>query len=105
MVINAAGSTTNCSASLDSTLTHLVLLYPADKGGRARNIPLQRVQQILVGVGAQEDGYESEWGPADELCVTLLAEGQLFSFVFDDNEQRDAFALCLSLFVADAPER
>lgn len=59
-------------------------------------IPFENVSEICVGTDAAD---EVEFA-VDENSVTLiLDDGQAIGFGFDNSEEREAFALCLSMFV------
>eukprot|EP00747_Dinoflagellata_sp_TGD_P181678 gnl/TRDRNA2_/TRDRNA2_35594_c0_seq1.p1 gnl/TRDRNA2_/TRDRNA2_35594_c0~~gnl/TRDRNA2_/TRDRNA2_35594_c0_seq1.p1 ORF type:complete len:221 (+),score=54.11 gnl/TRDRNA2_/TRDRNA2_35594_c0_seq1:99-761(+) len=92
---NKDGGTT-CTAFLDRQLTTFALQRSGKKDAKKRCIPLENICEISVGAEAAEDVEL----PLDEFCVTLfLEDGQAIGFRFEDNEERDTFALCLSMFV------
>lgn len=95
-VLTINGGTTECIASLDRKLTTLSLQRSAKKDAKKRGVPLQEVNEVCIG---EEAGDEIDL-PLDENCVTLLLEdGNAVGFRFEDIEERDTFALCLSMFI------
>lgn len=95
-VLTVNGSTTQCIASLDRKLTTLSLQRSCKKDAKKRGVPLSDITEVCIG---EEAGDEIEL-PLDEFCVTLLLEdGNAVGFKFEDIEERDTFALCLSMFV------
>lgn len=95
-VLSLSGGLAAVVVSVDRKLTTLTLKRGEKKEGKKRGIPLESVAEICVG---EDCGEEIEL-PVNELCVTLLLEdGQAVGFQFEDNEDRDTFALCLSMFV------
>lgn len=95
-VLTVNGATAECIASLDRQLTTLSLQRSANKDAKKRGIALDQVQEVCIGDDASEDIDL----PLDDLCVTLLLEdGNAIGFRFEDVEDRDVFALCLSMFV------
>mmetsp|Transcript_62641 Transcript_62641/g.136018 ORF Transcript_62641/g.136018 Transcript_62641/m.136018 type:complete len:237 (+) Transcript_62641:106-816(+) len=98
-VLDTSGSTSLWRLTLDRRLGRLLLQSFDNEGVDDRFIPLHGIQRICVGHNAGEDIHL----PLDEMCVTVLVEGQPVSFRFDDIDKRDNFAFCLSLFVVDAP--
>eukprot|EP00928_Gymnodinium_smaydae_P064361 TRINITY_DN47708_c0_g1_i1.p1 TRINITY_DN47708_c0_g1~~TRINITY_DN47708_c0_g1_i1.p1 ORF type:complete len:367 (+),score=101.39 TRINITY_DN47708_c0_g1_i1:73-1173(+) len=94
-VVSVKGGSASCFLSLDRKLTTLSLQRSTKKDAKKRNIGFGEVSEIVV--GAEVVDVEL---PLDELCVTLLlGDGQAVAFRFDDIEERDTFALCLSMFV------
>jgi len=90
------GGVSECGLSLDRKLTTLYLQRAGKKDARKRAIPLETIAEICVGDDA---GADVEL-PLTELCVTLcLDDKSALAFQFDDLEDRDTFALCLSMFV------
>jgi hypothetical protein len=95
-VLTINGTVTECIASLDRQLTTLSLQRSTNKDAKKRGIPLDQVHGVCIG----DDAGEEIDLPLDDLCVTLLLEdGNAVGFRFDDVEDRDVFALCLSMFV------
>jgi len=93
-ILNVQGGTTDCIATLDRKLTVLSIKRPG--GSKQRHIPLEKMEEILIGTEA-EDEVDL---PVDDNCVTLLLEdGQGLGFSFSNVEERDTFALCISMFV------
>mmetsp|Transcript_29395 Transcript_29395/g.83675 ORF Transcript_29395/g.83675 Transcript_29395/m.83675 type:complete len:126 (+) Transcript_29395:613-990(+) len=63
---------------------------------KKRTVPLEDIREVLVG----EDASDEVDLPVDGQCVTLLlSDGSAVGFRFDDIEERDTFALCISMFV------
>lgn len=95
-VLTVNGGTTECIASLDRKLTTLSLQRSGKKDAKKRGVPLHDISEVCLG---QEAGDEIDL-PLDENCVTLLLEdGNAVGFRFQDVEERDTFALCLSMFI------
>lgn len=95
-VLTVNGGTRECIASLDRKLTTLSLQQSGKKDAKKRGVPLHGISEIRCGEEAGEDIDL----PLDENCVTLLLEdGSAVGFRFADIEERDTFALCLSMFV------
>lgn len=95
-VLTVNGSTTECIASLDRKLTTLSLQRSGKKDAKKRGVPLHSITEVCVGL---EAGDEIDL-PLDDLCVTLLLEdGNAVGFKLNDIEDRDTFALCLSMFI------
>lgn len=93
-ILSVNGGTTLCIATLDRKLAMLSIQRPG--GSKQRHIPLQDIEEISIGTEA-EDEVDL---PLDDNCVTLLLEdGQGLGFRFRDAEDRDTFALCISMFV------
>lgn len=108
-LLSVCGGTAECTAFLDRQLTTLEL---ARKGSstspsgptrgseselsRKRHIRLEEIVEVIVG----ESGGKDFQLFTDNFCVTLvLGNGQAVGFKFMDEEERDTFALCLSMFV------
>jgi len=89
------GGTAECCAFLDRGLTTLSLARSTKDTSR-REVALEDVDEILVGRdGGAEFGLDT-----DESCVTLVLENnQAISLTFAEEEERDTFALCFSMFV------
>jgi len=99
-LLSKNGSSCECIASLDSKLTALALRFSPHSGAEDSLIDLQKIERICIGEDAGDDIIAS----LDELCVTLLVEnGDVYSFRFDDVDERDTFAFCLTMFIVDAP--
>jgi len=95
-VLSVNGGTAACTAYLDRKLTTLSLQRAGKKDGKKRGIPLEDVAEICVGDEAGDD-VELE---LDDFSVTLLLQdGQAVGFRLADLEERDTFALCMSMFV------
>lgn len=93
-ILSTNGGTTECIATLDRKLTSLSIQRPG--GSKKRHIPLEAVEEISIGTEA-EDEVDL---PLDDNCVTLLLEdGQGVGVSFSNVEERDTFALCISMFV------
>jgi len=93
-VLSTKGGLAECIASLDRKLT--VLSLQRSKDGPKRGIALEEVSEVCVGNELGEDvGLQ-----LDDLCVTLLLKDkQAIGFRFLNAEERDTFALCMSMFV------
>jgi len=95
-VLVPSGEVTACIAQLDRKLTTFSIQRAGCEGAKKRHIPLEEITEVLVG----SDGEGEVALPLTESCITFLLEsGQGIAFHFDDIEDRDAFALCLSMFV------
>ncbi|CAE8604472.1 unnamed protein product, partial [Polarella glacialis] len=96
MVLATTGSTIECIASLDRKLHFLSIQRAGKKDAKKRSIPLEEIEKVSVGTDlASESGL-----PLDEFCVCfMLKEGQAIAFRIEDIEERDTFALILSMFV------
>mmetsp|Transcript_97095 Transcript_97095/g.274450 ORF Transcript_97095/g.274450 Transcript_97095/m.274450 type:complete len:295 (+) Transcript_97095:114-998(+) len=95
-VLSLNGGIAMCHASLDRKLSTLSLQRCGKKDAKKRGIPLEDINEICIG---EEAGDDVELA-VDGMCVTLLLQdGQAVGFRFDDIEERDTFALCLSMFV------
>jgi len=92
MALSMGGLPAECHASLDRKLTTLTIKRNRSK----RGVPLETIAEICVG----EEAAGEIPLPVDEQCVALLLEdGTSIGFRFEDIEDRDTFALCLSMFV------
>mmetsp|Transcript_126563 Transcript_126563/g.253022 ORF Transcript_126563/g.253022 Transcript_126563/m.253022 type:complete len:204 (-) Transcript_126563:122-733(-) len=97
-LLSVRGGTVKCMAHIDRGLTMLSLERGMPADARRRDIPLQEVQEVLVG----EQGGEAFNLQTDDLCVTVVLESQqALAFAFLSEEERDTFALCLAMFVDD----
>merc|ERR1712046_126838 len=67
-VLALSGSSMMCLTTLDRKLTMLSVALTGSKSGRKRDIPLEQVQEILIGV--EEAQHEVDL-PVDDFCVTL----------------------------------
>jgi len=95
-VLSTHGGTAECIVTLDRKLTVLSIQRAGKKDGKKRGIPLERVVEICVGA----DIRSAIELPVDDVCVVLvLDDKQAIGFRFDDVEDRDTFALCMSMFV------
>lgn len=95
-VLSVNGGLVDCHVSLDRKLSKLSLQRPGRENAQKRSLPLEAISEICKGrqVGDLVDL------PVDDLCVTLImSEEQAVGFRFNDFQERDAFALCLSTFV------
>jgi hypothetical protein len=89
-VMAPSGSKSNVWVCVDEKLTALIV----DKDGHKRRIPFHEIDDISVGQEAQGDMSLR----IDEDCVTLwIEDGQAITFHFDDADDRDTFADCLSM--------
>eukprot|EP00928_Gymnodinium_smaydae_P053207 TRINITY_DN37250_c0_g1_i1.p1 TRINITY_DN37250_c0_g1~~TRINITY_DN37250_c0_g1_i1.p1 ORF type:complete len:290 (-),score=55.45 TRINITY_DN37250_c0_g1_i1:138-1007(-) len=86
------------TVSLDRRLRTLyVRRGEVSKSPRPESIGLERIVEISVGADVRGD---VDHLPVDRHCVTLLMDNfQSLSFRFKSDEERDTFALCLSMFV------
>lgn len=95
-VLAVNGGFAECTAFLDRKLTTLSLQRGNKGDGKKRPVALEDVSEIIVG---EAGGAEFNLA-TDELCVTLVLEsGQAIGFTFAGDEERDTFALCLTMFV------
>ena len=68
---------------------------------KKRSVPLGQISSIVIG----DDFLGDQDLPATEMCVTLFLDGsRAITLEFPDLEERDTFALCLSMF-ADGHQR
>lgn len=94
-VLAVNGGIAECVVSLDRKLTTLSLQRSGKKDSKKRPVKLEDICEICVG----EEAEDVELA-LDERCVTLmLSDGNALGFRFADLEERDTFALCLSMFV------
>lgn len=96
-VLSTKGTSAQCVVSLDRKLTLMTLQRAGRKDSKKREIPLDTIEQIFVGADVAGDVAL----PIDDMCVTFILQGDdgVLSYRFVDYEQRDTFALCLSMFV------
>jgi len=95
-VLTVNGGTTQCIVSLDRKLTTLSLQRGGKKDAKKRGVTLADVHMVCIG----EEASDEIDLPLNELCVTLLLEdGNAVGFQFEDQEERDTFALCLTMFI------
>lgn len=95
-VLSVSGGEAECIATLDRKLTSLSIARSAKKDAKKRSILLADVLEICIG----QDTTEETDFQLDDGCVTLfLNDGSAVAFRFEDDEQRDTFALCMSMFV------
>jgi hypothetical protein len=92
-----AGATTEFAVvSLDRKLRTMYMQRAGKKDAKKRQIRLEQVIEIAVGSDIRDEVELL----VDDHCVTLLLDNyQALSFRFPDVEERDTFALCLSMFV------
>eukprot|EP00439_Symbiodinium_sp_Y106_P034496 s962_g4.t1 len=90
------GSAVDCWIALDKQLRYLVVQRQGKKESKRRAVSLESVDQVCVGEEAQEEsGLQLH-----DLCVCfLLQEGQAIAFALNNPEERDTFALVMSMFV------
>lgn len=89
------GGTAECTLFLDRKLTTLSL--QRGKGdSKKRAVPLEDISEIAVGA---ESGEEFGLATTDMCVVLILDGGQAIGIAFPDEEERDTFALCLTMFV------
>lgn len=92
--VSVNGGVASCWLSLDRKLTTLTL-QKNKKDTKKRAILLEDIVEICVG-----EELEDVELPLDDLCVTLLlGNDQAIGFRFGGVEERDNFALCMSMFV------
>mmetsp|Transcript_103877 Transcript_103877/g.292327 ORF Transcript_103877/g.292327 Transcript_103877/m.292327 type:complete len:264 (-) Transcript_103877:34-825(-) len=122
-LLSAPGGPVPCVVSLDRGLKTMILKriwqvanaeLPRETSVHSsqldrRTIPLEQVCGIVLGDDVLGDAACLA-AEASDLCVTLLLEGgQAVTLGFPDLEERDTFALCLSMFVdgrrVEAPRR
>lgn len=95
-VLATSGGMAECVCYLDRKLTTLSLQRAGKEDAKKRAVPLEDISEIAVGA---ESGQEFGLATTD-MCITLVLEsGQAIGFCFQDDEERDTFALCLSMFV------
>jgi len=95
-MLSVSGNLTECFVSLDRQLSTLMLARSSKKDAKRRGIALEHISEICVGEEAA-GGVEL---PLDEHSVAILLEdGSALGFHFPDFEDRDTFALCMSMFV------
>jgi hypothetical protein len=95
-VLSVNGGTAECVVTMDRKLTTMSLQRAGKKDGKKRSVPLERIAEIAVG----DDVRDQVDLQVNDHCVTLLLDdGQGIGFQFRDLEERDTFALCLSMFV------
>lgn len=95
-VLSVHGGTAECMVYLDRKLTTLSLQRAGKDDAKKRAVNLEDIEEIAVGAEAGEAYGLS----TDDMCITLvLANSQAIGFYFKDEEERDTFALCLSMFV------
>jgi len=95
-ILASSGGMAECIVFLDRGLTTLSLQRVGKEDAKKRAVPLQEIEEIAVGAESGQDyGLET-----DDMSLTLvLKSGQAIAFVFYDDEERDTFALCLTMFV------
>mmetsp|Transcript_56209 Transcript_56209/g.147270 ORF Transcript_56209/g.147270 Transcript_56209/m.147270 type:complete len:129 (-) Transcript_56209:20-406(-) len=94
-MLSVTGGLTKCMVALDRKLSTLMLARSGKKDARTRAVPLESVEKIWFG----EDAASDVELPLDDLCVALLLENSSLCFRLEDLEERDTFALCLTMFV------
>eukprot|EP00420_Gonyaulax_spinifera_P001881 CAMPEP_0197937696 /NCGR_PEP_ID=MMETSP1439-20131203/116938_1 /TAXON_ID=66791 /ORGANISM="Gonyaulax spinifera, Strain CCMP409" /LENGTH=298 /DNA_ID=CAMNT_0043560729 /DNA_START=78 /DNA_END=974 /DNA_ORIENTATION=+ len=95
-VLSVNGDLVDCLVSIDREITTISLQRASAKSAKKRGIPLGQILKVCTG----KEGLEDLELPVDELCATvLLADGQTVSFSFEDIQDRDTFAKCLSIFI------
>lgn len=95
-LLSVDGGIARCNAFLDRKLTTLSLQRGGARDSKKRAVPLENISEIIVG----EDGGAQFNLATDHMSVTLALEnGQGIAFSFADDEERDTFALCLTMFV------
>lgn len=100
-VNDGTGASAKCTVRLNAKLTSLSLSFEGVIV--ARTILLQEVGSIYFGQESKENIVNND-AAAGKMCVTLVLEsGEMANFIFDSGDERDAFAYCLTMFVADSP--
>merc|ERR1712187_487826 len=100
LLLDAAGATAECKVTLNRELTDLSLSFPEKMDAKEQRIRLREIERIYLGEETINDVDLS----LRELCVTLLLEdGRTLRLLFGSGDERDAFAFCLTMFVADTP--
>lgn len=95
-VLVHTGGTMDCFVQLDRKLTTMSLQRSGKKESKKREVRLEQIQQIAIG----DDVCEEVELDVDDFCVTLFFDdGQAIGLRFENFEERDTFALCLSMFV------
>mmetsp|Transcript_94775 Transcript_94775/g.271878 ORF Transcript_94775/g.271878 Transcript_94775/m.271878 type:complete len:197 (-) Transcript_94775:68-658(-) len=95
-LLSVHGGTADCLAFLDRRLTQLELQRTDKVDAKRRQVNLEEIAEVVVG----EYGGQDFNLPTDALSVTLVLDsGQAIGFRFDNDEDRDTFALCLSMFI------
>jgi len=108
IMLQVDGGTAECMLHIDRDLTALsiertaIAAEPSATEGRTqagsrRGIPLEDIEHIVLGADSVMEDFGLAVGP---LCASIVLEScQAISFQFPDEEERDTFALCLSMFV------
>jgi len=95
-MLSTSGGTVECLVHLDRDLTEMTIQRSNKKDAKKRVIPLQNIEHISVGEDTDGDAELK----LDEMSVALmLEEGMMVAFRFEDVEERDAFGMCLGIFV------
>lgn len=95
-LLSVNGGTAACRAFLDVELTTLTLQRKGVDELKTRAVPLSEITEVNVG----ESGGRDFKLQTDSLCVTMhLDSGKALGFRFQDEEERDTFALCFSMFI------
>ncbi|CAE7227616.1 unnamed protein product [Symbiodinium natans] len=95
-VVALNGSAVDCWIALDKQLRYLVIQRLGKKEAKRRAVSLESVDQVCIGDEAQEESGL----PLNDLCVCfLLQEGQAIAFNLGNLQERDTFALVMSMFI------
>lgn len=95
-MLSKVGGSLECLVHFDRELKNIFIQRAGNKEAKKKGILLKNVQEICVGTAV---AMEVEL-PVNERSVTLmLAEGQAVAFRFENDEDRDTFALCLGMLV------
>lgn len=98
-LLSVRGGVVRCMAFLDRQLTTLSLERATEEAPsqqHRRDLELRDIEEVLVG----EDGGDEFGLETDGLSVTLVLRSRMgLAFAFDNESDRDTFALCLAMFV------
>lgn len=96
-MLSTSGTPADCLVSLDKKLTSLSIARGSSKDAKKRGVPLDKVSEVRVGEDGLDCGVEL---PLDDFCVMLLLhDGAAIAFKFQDMEERDTFALCITMLI------
>ncbi|CAJ1409323.1 unnamed protein product [Effrenium voratum] len=95
-VLALNGNAVECFVAMDKQLHYMVIQRLGKKESKRRALALDTVEQVCVGTDAAEESGL----PLQENCVCLiLREGQAIAFVLKSVEERDNFAMVMSMLV------
>merc|ERR1719444_373849 len=90
-VLSIDGQLRSCTCSFDRKLRNYNICISKD----TRQIEISTIQEVFQGL--EPDDIQT---PLDELCCTFVVEtGECVTFRFKDVEERQNFAICLSIIV------